>query len=79
MDHIALDRLIFKALGAGDTLSFDGYWEGSKAHDTTDRIIYNNVTGSIFYDSDGSGKAGQVLIGTVTIGTDLSNTDFLII
>jgi cysteinyl-tRNA synthetase len=78
-DVIALDHSFFSNAGAIGTLSDAAYWEGTRAHDSSDHIIYNPATGIIYYDPDGTGRAGQVQVATVAIGTDLSHTDFHII
>ena len=45
-----------------------------------DRIIYNNVTGALFFDSDGNGGAAQTQIATLTGSPDtVSRFDFVII
>ena len=76
VDTIALDRTVFAAAGpAGDLLS-SAYWEGTRAHDSSDRIIYNPATGGIYYDPDGNGRAAQVQVDLVLIGTHLDHTDF---
>jgi Ca2+-binding RTX toxin-like protein len=49
------------------------------ANAATDRIIYNNITGQLFYDSNGNGAGGQTLFATVTAGTVLNTGDFLMV
>ncbi|MBF9233911.1 right-handed parallel beta-helix repeat-containing protein [Microvirga alba] len=58
-DMIHLSKSIFSTLSTG-TLSKDAFWIGAKAHDASDRIIYNNKTGVLYYDPDGTGKAPAV-------------------
>ena len=42
-------------------------------------IVYNRLTGHIFYDENGNLPGGLVLFATVTPGTHLDVTDFLVI
>ncbi|NML96248.1 type I secretion C-terminal target domain-containing protein [Novosphingobium olei] len=42
-------------------------------------ILYNQATGAILYDADGTGSAAAVKIGMVTSGLDLHLSDFIII
>jgi cysteinyl-tRNA synthetase len=79
VDVIALDHSVFTNVGSIGTLSDAAYWEGTRAHDSSDHIIYNPATGVIYYDPDGTGRAGQVVVASVAIGTDLSHSDFHII
>jgi len=50
---------------------------GSRAQERDDRFIYSN-TGQLFYDSDGTGSAGQVQLATLTGAPDLMAGDFFI-
>lgn len=75
-DTVALGVAAFTSLSAG-TLSAANFRTGGAAADANDFIIYNNVTGRIFYDPDGNGAAAQTLIATVTPGLVLTNTDFI--
>ena len=77
-DKIMLDHDIFTKAGADGALRAGRYVEGDHALDRTDRIIYDQDSGSIFYDKDGSGAAKQVLFATVAAGTDLSVADFFL-
>lgn len=77
-DTIMLDHDIFTKAGADGALRAGRYVEGDHALDRTDRIIYDQDSGSIFYDKDGSGAAKQVLFATVAAGTDLSVADFFL-
>lgn len=79
IDHIALSSSTFSKAGPLGALAEAAYWEGTRAHDASDRVIYDASTGSVYYDADGTGSAGQVKIATVSLGTDLSHVDFLII
>ena len=42
-------------------------------------IVYDSASGSVFWDPDGSGSASASLVGKVTVGHDLSLSDFLLI
>ena len=75
-DTIFLDRDVFKAIGANGTLSAAAFRVGTAAADASDRIVYDQATGKIFYDSDGAGGAAAVLFARVDAGTVLTSADF---
>ena len=84
-DKIQFTLAQFKALGATGTITADQFFAASGAdfaHDSTDRIIYNNSTGQIYYDADGSGTKYVPLL-VAQVGTDfhpfLSASDFVVI
>lgn len=76
-DQIRLKLSVFGRLGKKGALSSDKFWMGPKAHDSSDRIIYNKKIGALFYDPDGTGHIKQMkfaIVGKV----DLSASAFLI-
>jgi len=75
-DTIFLDRAVFTAIGSNGALAAAAFVTGAAAADASDRIIYNSATGDIFYDSDGTGAAAQILFATVDPGLALTNSDF---
>jgi serralysin len=58
VDSIRLDMSVFKALTTIGVLSDNAFFVGPAAHDADDRIIYNQSTGALTYDSNGS-AAGE--------------------
>ena len=79
-DVVQIDDAVFS--GGGLTvgkLAGALFTTGSSADDASDRIIYNIVTGQLFYDSDGIGGKAQVLFATVTVGLELTNGDIEVI
>jgi Ca2+-binding RTX toxin-like protein len=79
-DTFKLDNAIFTKITGTGTLSSAQFWASAsgKAHDASDRIIYDKDDGKLYYDSDGSGKAAAVLFATLSDGLKLTNADFLI-
>jgi serralysin len=77
-DSIFLSRAIFTAAGPNGRLSSAAFHAGTAAADGSDRIVYDQGTGRIFYDADGSGAKAQILFATVTPGTALGYSDFVI-
>jgi Ca2+-binding RTX toxin-like protein len=68
LDKIRLDDAIFRALGKMlDVSEFYAAPGASKAHDRTDHIIYDTLTGRLFYDDDSNKRGGHepVLIATL--------------
>ena len=52
---------------------------GAAAHDRTDRFIYNQSTGSLYFDADGNrGKFAQVQIAQLSSGLGLSRQDIYV-
>lgn len=49
---------------------------GLLAEDADDCIIYDESSGNIFYDEDGTGSSEQVLIARVEAGSQLDVCDF---
>ncbi|WP_414471906.1 hypothetical protein [Microvirga sp. M2] len=77
-DTIRLAQAVFGKLQKG-ILSKAAFWAGAKAHDKSDRIIYNEKTGDLSYDADGSGtKYGAVKFAQVKAGTLLKADDFFV-
>ena len=75
-DTIFLDRDAFTAIGE-KTLAADAFHVGKSAADADDRIVYDQDSGKIFYDPDGSGGGAAILFAQVTAGTTLTNADFV--
>jgi len=77
-DHIDLDHLIYKALGTGE-LAQDQFVHGTAATTAAQRIIYDQPTGNLWYDADGSGRSKAVLIGVLDNHVKIEHTDFWVI
>ncbi|WP_280136966.1 MULTISPECIES: hypothetical protein [unclassified Rhizobium] len=80
-DTIQLENAIFTKLTKTGTLSADAFYASTsgKAHDASDRIIYETDTGKLIYDSNGNASGGEVLIATLSKNLALTNADFVII
>ena len=80
-DELQFSKAIFTKLGSVGELTAAEFWSGTAARDTSDRIIYNESTGALYYDADGTGAIAAVqvaIIGTATHPV-LQNTDIHII
>jgi Ca2+-binding RTX toxin-like protein len=78
------DTLVFSASGFGGgltvgTLGATQFVLGTSSADASDRFIYNGNNGQLFFDSDGTGSSGQLLIATLTNIPTLSNQNISII
>ncbi len=83
-DTMWLDNAIFKKLGSGSAskpgkLKDDFFTIGTKAKDKNDYIVYNNKTGALYYDADGSGKGAAVKFAQLDKNLKLTYSDFMII
>jgi len=83
-DTLRLDDAVYTALGApgdfaaGDDRFFAG--AGAKSGvDAEDRLIYDTSSGFLWYDADGSGSGGQMLVGVVQGAPALAASDLAII
>ena len=81
-DTILLDNAVFTALPLNNVdlrvLAASEFTFGSAAQDASDRVIYNSLTGALFYDSDGTGAAAAVQFATVGQLLNLSASDFVV-
>ncbi|QZD90472.1 M10 family metallopeptidase C-terminal domain-containing protein [Qipengyuania aurantiaca] len=75
VDLIELWRPAFTEVRFG-TLWKSAFALGTEAADAGDRIIYDEATGNIWYDADGTGVVEKVLFAKVAVGTHLEHTDF---
>ena len=78
-DRIQLDDAAFAGIGPVGALAASRFFIGTAAHDATDRIVYNQAAGKLYFDADGSGAGAQVLFATVTAGTTLTVADLFVI
>ena len=47
--------------------------------DGNDRLLYNQVTGQLFFDADGNGAGAAFLFATLGAGTVLAASDFVVV
>ncbi len=79
-DLIYLDHDIFAKLTTLGQLSADNFHIGSSAADATDYIIYNQSTGFLSYDADGTGVGAAVQFAQLTGNpTTIDHTDFVVV
>ena len=79
VDRIALDDAIFTQLNSPGALNLNAFHTGTAAADASDRIIYDNFTGRLFYDADGTGGTAAVLFATLQGAPVLAASDFVVI
>jgi len=79
IDQIGLENSVFTKLAATGTLSADFFHVGAVAADPNDFIIYDDATGALYYDSNGSAAGQQVEFGHVQPGLALTHTDFFVV
>ena len=84
-DVFQLDSSVFESLeiNVAGTISSENFISGegiSEAGDENDFIIYNQTTGNIFYDADGSADVfSPILIADVRNGLILEAEHFVVI
>lgn len=78
-DTIYLENAVFTKLGSPDKLSTAAFWIGAKAHDPSDRILYDNVQGGLYYDADGTGKTASVAIAQLSKNLKMTAAEFVIV
>lgn len=83
-DKIVLDDDVFNKLGitgtsTGVALSASKFQLGTAANDSGDRVIYDQSTGKLYYDADGSGNAAATQFATLINKPVLAASDFLVI
>jgi len=83
-DAVALSRQELLSVGASQTLATGAiapnqFVLGSVATTANHRFIYNQNTGSFFFDADGSGRASQILIAQFSNRAAMSARDVLIV
>ena len=76
-DKIGLDEDVFVGVNSGNLASV--FVAGTQAQDADDRIIYDQATGQLFYDADGTGAGAQVQFATVSTGLAMTNSEFVVI
>jgi len=76
-DSIVLSKYAFAGVGKANTwMKSSAFWQGTKAHDSNDRIIYNPKNGTIYYDPDGTGSKEAIPFVKIGAGRKMSSTDF---
>jgi len=75
-DDIRLENAIFTKLTVMGTLAAAAFHTGASATAADDRIIYNNATGDLFYDSNGNAAGGSVQFAHLSPGLSLTFRDF---
>ncbi|GEO19104.1 calcium-binding protein [Microvirga aerophila] len=80
-DTVRLDNAVFTKVGANGTLKTSAFWTNTtgKAHDRSDRIIYDKDSGVLYYDADGSGKGAATAFATISKNLAMTNKDFYVI
>jgi VCBS repeat-containing protein len=80
-DTIQLENSVFAQLTVTGVLSANNFKLGAAAADANDYVVYNQGTGALFYDADGSGSGAATQIAVLGTATHpaLTNADFIVI
>ncbi|NJL54449.1 DUF3574 domain-containing protein [bacterium] len=79
------DQILIRAAGfssglvAGAPISSEQFSFGMAAADGKVRLIYNHLSGELFFDRDGNGYQSQVLLAVLSGAPALSNTDIVVV
>lgn len=76
-DTIRLHLKAFPSLAG--ILTVDAFHNGVAAHDADDRIIYDETSGALFYDADGSGAGAAVMFAGLRHHPAITAADFFVV
>ena len=79
VDIIELDDSAFTNLGSTGVLTEDAFFVGVSAHDFTDRIVYDQQAGALYYDVDGSDPVAAVQFAQLDKHVTVASSDLLIV
>lgn len=72
-----LEADIFTSMGDAGPLASQYFAVGTAAKTPDQHVIYDPLSGNLFYDADGSGAADAVLFAQLQKNLALSASDFL--
>ena len=78
-DVIRLDDNFFARIGRPGVLNVDAFHIGAAAADAEDRIIYNSVTGELFFTRTAARLGARYLFARLATGLALTNADFHVV
>ncbi len=78
-DHIQFNGEVFTELESGNIDDVFVANDSGEAESADDRLIYNTITGELFYDVDGNGDAEAVKVVTLTGNPELEASDISLI
>jgi serralysin len=78
-DTIHLSKKIFSKIAKKGVVAKEAFWVGDKAHDESDRLVYNKKTGALLYDPDGNGALKAVQFATLPKSLAPTHLDFFVI
>ena len=78
-DTIHLAKSVFKKMAKKGVIKSSEFYQGVKAHDESDHIIFNRKTGALFYDADGTGSIAQIQIAILSKNLKLTYKDFFVV
>ena len=75
---------MFTKLGKGTVqkpvkLKPDAFHKGARADDAQDRVVYDPASGKLYYDQDGEGGRGQVLVAQLSKALKMTYADVFVI
>jgi Ca2+-binding RTX toxin-like protein len=79
IDKIAFDDAVFGGIGTPGSFNANAFALGTAAGDADDRIIYDQATGQLFYDEDGTGAMAARLFANLQGSPVLTVSDFVVI
>ncbi|MEQ1670856.1 MAG: calcium-binding protein, partial [Hyphomicrobium sp.] len=77
-DFTDADKIVIDTVAATVTTQLKAYQFtlGTSAADTSDRVIYDQATGAVRFDADGSGSKAAVLIAVLNTKPPVTFADF---
>ncbi|MET0743085.1 MAG: CAP domain-containing protein [Microvirga sp.] len=78
-DTIRLHLKAFPSLVQAGTLAADAFYKGLAAHDADDRIVYDETSGALSYDADGSGAGAAFQFAELRHHPAITVADILVV
>ena len=80
-DKLVLDDDVFVGIGAPGALGLAYFRVGANvtAQDSDDYVLYDTASGNLYYDPDGSGFEGSLLVATLTGAPVLAVADIVVV